>query len=53
VTAKNGRVTVKIEQPLWDSINNLIKAHPEWGILSVPEFIRRAIDTEIRSRTNK
>ena len=48
--AKDGRVTMKVERQLWEEMEKLIKSHPEWGILSVPEFVRRAIDSEMRSR---
>lgn len=48
--AKDGRVTMKVERQLWEEMEKLIASHPEWGILSVPEFVRRAIDTEIRAR---
>lgn len=50
VPPKNGRVTLKINREVWDIIANLIKRHPEWGIVSVNEFVRRAIDTDLRSR---
>lgn len=45
------RVTIKIDKKLWKIISNMIKRHPEWGIGSVSEFIRRAIDKEIELRT--
>lgn len=41
---------MKLDRPLWESVQKLIDRHPEWGILSVPEFVRRAIDSEMRSR---
>lgn len=47
---KDDRVTMKVERQLWEEMEKLIHAHPEWGILSVPEFVRRAIDSEMRSR---
>jgi hypothetical protein len=47
---KDARVTMKVERPLWNRMQRLIDSHPEWGILSVPEFVRRAIDSEIRAR---
>ena len=43
-------MTLKIDKPLWKKIEGLIKSHPEWGVISVPEFVRRAIDSEIRAR---
>lgn len=47
---KDDRVTMKIERALWLRIKELIKRNPEWGIVSVPDFVRRAIDSEINSR---
>lgn len=47
---KNNRVTLKLDKPLWARIEALLKKHPEWGIISVPDFVRRAIDSEIRLR---
>lgn len=41
---------MKLDRALWESIRDLIADHPEWGILSVPEFIRRAVDNEVRAR---
>ena len=41
---------MKVDRALWQSVQGLIDEHPEWGILSVPEFIRRAIDAEVRAR---
>lgn len=43
-------MTLKIEKKLWKEMENLIESHPEWGVISVPEFVRRAIDSEIRAR---
>lgn len=42
---------MKLDRALWVSVQKLIDEHPEWGILSVPEFIRRAIDSEVRVRS--
>lgn len=39
-----------MDRALWERVQGLIDTHPEWGILSVPEFIRRAIDSELRHR---
>lgn len=50
VPPKDKRVTLKINREVWDKIAELIKKHPEWGIMSVNEFVRRAIDTDLRSR---
>ena len=48
--AKDTRVTLKLERALWTRVEGLIKEHPEWGIISVPDFVRRSIDTEIHKR---
>lgn len=48
--AKDTRVTLKLERALWTRVEELIRAHPEWGVISVPDFVRRAIDTEILKR---
>jgi hypothetical protein len=42
---------MKVDRALWERVQQLVSEHPEWGILSVPEFIRRAIDSEVRART--
>lgn len=47
------RVTMKIDRPLWERMEQLLNAHPEWGFTSVPEFVRRAVDSEIRARTDE
>jgi len=47
---KDDRVTLKMDRALWRKIEELIKGHPEWGIVSVSDFVRRAIDSEIRAR---
>lgn len=39
-----------MDRALWQSVQKLIDEHPEWGIISVPEFVRRAIDSEVRAR---
>lgn len=44
---------MKIDRPLWERMEKLLKAHPEWGFTSVPEFVRRAIDAEITARTEE
>jgi hypothetical protein len=48
--AKDTRVTLKLERALWTRVEELIRTHPEWGIISVPDFVRRSIDTEIHRR---
>ncbi len=47
---KDDRVTMKIERALWLRIKELIQKNPDWGIVSVPDFVRRAVDSEINSR---
>jgi len=47
---KDDRVTLKMDRALWKKIEELVKANPEWGLSSVSEFVRRAIDSEIRAR---
>ncbi len=47
---KDSRVTMKMERSLWERIDELVSEHPEWGIVSVPDFVRRAIDSELRRR---
>jgi len=47
---KDDRVTLKIDRRLWKRIEQEIAEHPEWGVISVPEFVRRAIDSEFRNR---
>lgn len=47
---KDNRVTLKLDRAHWRRIEDLIKSHPEWGIVSVSEFIRRAVDAEIMRR---
>jgi hypothetical protein len=47
---KDDRITMKFEKALWRRIESLVKSHPEWGIISVPDFVRRAVENEIRRR---
>jgi hypothetical protein len=47
---KDDRVTLKMDRPLWNQIQHMIETHPEWGIISVPDFVRRAVDSEMRAR---
>jgi len=49
---KDNRVTIKIDRALAEAISAQIRNHPEWGIASVSEFIRRSIDRELDYRTN-
>lgn len=44
------RVTIKIDKSLWRLLSDKISKHPEWGIKSVSDFIRRAIDNELNVR---
>jgi len=53
MSSKDDRVTMKLDRPLWDEMERLISEHPQWGIISVPEFVRRAIDSEIRTRKDE
>jgi len=48
---RDSRVTIKIDRALGDAIESRLKAHPEWGINSISEFIRRAIDRELEYRS--
>ncbi|GEM_PF-1328558 len=48
--ARDDRVTIKIDRALGVAIENRLVAHPEWGINSISEFIRRAIDRELEYR---
>lgn len=50
-SGRDDRVTIKIERALGQAIETRLKAHPEWGINSVSEFIRRAIDRELDYRS--
>jgi hypothetical protein len=50
MTEKDTRVTMKVERALWEKIDSVVNEHPEWGIVSVPDFVRRAIDSELRRR---
>ncbi|MCJ7606273.1 MAG: hypothetical protein MUO94_00305 [Thermoplasmata archaeon] len=50
---KDNRVTMKLERALWLRIKELIQSNPQWGIVSVPDFVRRAIDSEVNSRLSR
>jgi len=50
--SKDDRVTIKIDRALAEAIAAQIRDHPEWGVTSVSEFIRRSIDREIDYRTS-
>ena len=45
------RVTIKIDRTLWKVITEQIERHPEWGMSSVSDFIRRSVDRELEYRT--
>jgi hypothetical protein len=45
------RVTIKIDRTLWKVITQQIDNHPEWGMASVSDFIRRSVDRELEYRT--
>jgi len=44
------RVTIKIDKDLWSVIDRQIREHPEWGMSSVSDFIRRSVDRELEYR---
>ncbi|MDH4123378.1 MAG: hypothetical protein OEV21_04785 [Thermoplasmata archaeon] len=52
VIKSDNRITIKLDPPLWKAISKEIDSHPEWGIKSVSEFVRRAIDHELILRRN-
>lgn len=45
------RVTIKIDRSLWKVITEQIEKHPEWGMSSASDFIRRSVDRELEYRT--
>jgi hypothetical protein len=47
---KDNRVTLKFDKEFWDLVANEIDKHPEWGVKSVPDFVRRAVDNELSNR---
>jgi len=36
---------------MWKVISRQIRDHPEWGVKSVSDFIRRAISHELETKT--
>jgi len=48
---KDNRVTLKFDKGFWDLVAKEIDNHPEWGVKSVPDFVRRAVDNELNART--
>ncbi|TFG70954.1 MAG: ribbon-helix-helix protein, CopG family [Methanomassiliicoccus sp.] len=49
---RDDRITIKIEKEMWKVINKQIRDHPEWGVRSVSEFIRRAISHELEEKAS-
>lgn len=49
---KDDRITIKIDKDMWKIITRQIRNHPEWGVKSCSEFIRRAISHELEDKTN-
>lgn len=47
----DNRVTIKIDRTLWEVLTEQIEKHPEWGMASVSDFIRRSVDRELEYRT--
>ena len=47
---RDDRITIKLDKNLWKIISDQIKLHPEWGVKSVSDFIRRAVDNELNTR---
>lgn len=41
---------MKFDKALWRRVESLVKSHREWGIVSVPDFVRRAVENEIKTR---
>ena len=41
---------MKFDKALWRRVESLVKSHPEWGVISVPDFVRRAVENEIKAR---
>jgi len=49
---KDDRITIKIDKDMWKVISRQIRDHPEWGVKSVSDFIRRAIAHELEAKTS-
>ena len=49
---KDDRVTIKIDRDMWRVISRQVRDHPEWGVKSVSDFIRRAIAHELEAKTS-
>jgi hypothetical protein len=41
---------LKLKRETWNIIVDEIEKHPEWGMRSVPDFVRRAVDNELNLR---
>jgi hypothetical protein len=48
--SSDDRVTLKFDRYFWDLVTREIDNHPEWGVKSVPDFVRRAVDNELNTR---
>lgn len=49
-TVRDNRVTIKLDRALGEAIESSLKSHPEWGMYSISEFVRRAVDREMDYR---
>gem|GEM_PF-1138818 len=47
----DNRVTIKLDPTLYRAVSSIVADHPEWGITSVSDFVRRAIDRELTLRS--
>ena len=43
-------MTIKIDKDLWKVITQKVREHPEWGLRSVSDFIRKAIANELETK---
>jgi len=50
IIKSDNRINIKLDPQLSMAIAGEIGGHPEWGIKSVSEFVRRAIDDELNMR---
>ena len=51
-TDRDNRVNIKLSRSMCSMIEKEIEDHPEWGITSVTDFVRRAVDHELTVRRN-
>ncbi len=49
---KDDRITIKIDKEMWKVITKQMSIHPEWGVKSVSDFIRRAVARELEAKSN-